>query len=111
VMLHQVLHFLDDPASALREASRVLKPDGKLLVVDFAPHDREELRENNAHRRLGLPPQQLARWLSQAGLAMVSERELPPPAHLQPSGLTVMLVLTERKSAHRAATLSATEAA
>jgi len=54
--LHQVLHFLDDPAAAIAEAARLLKPGGKLLVVDFAPHELEFLREQSAHRRLGFAP-------------------------------------------------------
>src|SRR5207245_10441936 len=53
VLVHQVLHYLDDGASAIREAARVLRPGGALLVVDFAPHDLEFLREEHAPLRLG----------------------------------------------------------
>src|SRR5262245_31484523 len=51
VILHQVLHFLDDPAAAIAEAARLLKPGGRLLVVDFAPHELEFLRERSEERR------------------------------------------------------------
>ena len=68
VILHQVLHFLDDPAAAVAEAARLLKPGGRLLVVDFAPHELEFLREQSAHRRLGFASDQLKRWLKESGL-------------------------------------------
>ena len=54
VVIHQVLHYLDDPARALIEARRMLHPDGRLIVVDFAPHELEMLRDEHAHRRLGI---------------------------------------------------------
>ena len=53
IVIHQLLHFLDDPAAAISEASRILSPNGLLLVVGFAPHEMETLREHHAHRRLG----------------------------------------------------------
>ena len=53
VLFHQVLHYLDDPQAALREATRVAKPGGRILIADFAPHELEFLREEHAHRRLG----------------------------------------------------------
>jgi ubiquinone/menaquinone biosynthesis C-methylase UbiE/DNA-binding transcriptional ArsR family regulator len=78
VVLHQVLHFLDDPAAAVAEAARVLAPGGKLLVVDFAPHELEFLREEWAHRRLGFARDQLGRWLEGAGLRVERFSELSP---------------------------------
>ena len=54
VIIHQVLHFLDDPGRALVEAARVLTPGGRLIVVEFAPHTLEHLRAEHAHRHLGV---------------------------------------------------------
>ena len=53
VVMHLVLHFLSDPQRAIREAARVLAPGGRLLIVDFAPHELEFLRDAYAHERLG----------------------------------------------------------
>jgi ubiquinone/menaquinone biosynthesis C-methylase UbiE len=68
VIIHQVLHYLDDPARAIREACRTLKPGGRLFVVDFAPHDLEFLRTEHAHRRLGFTSQEICDALVDAGL-------------------------------------------
>jgi ubiquinone/menaquinone biosynthesis C-methylase UbiE len=78
VVIHQVLHFLDDGGRAIREAARVLRPQGRLLVVDFAPHELEFLRDEFAHRRLGFAPDTVTQWLEQAGLKGVVHRSLAP---------------------------------
>src|SRR4029079_15605414 len=78
VVLHQVLHFLDDPSAAIAEAARVLRPGRKLLVVDFAPHELEFLREQSAHRRLGFARDQLGRLFEIAGLKLERCAELSP---------------------------------
>ena len=78
VVIHQVLHFLDDGARAIDQAVRVLRPAGRLLVVDFAPHDLEFLRDEHAHRRLGFAPDTVAQWMKAAGLRVVLQKNLAP---------------------------------
>lgn len=94
VVVHQVLHYLDDPARALREACRLVAPGGRLLVVDFAPHEIEALRETQAHRRLGFAAEQIAGWLDDAGLGAVEHRDIAPADGIE-HPLTVTLWLAE----------------
>ena len=75
-ILHQVLHYAQQPAAAIAEAARLLVPGGRLLIVDFARHDREELRADAAHVRLGFDDAQLTTWYDEAGLALDAVREL-----------------------------------
>jgi ArsR family transcriptional regulator len=77
VLIHQVLHFLDNPKAALAEAARVLKPGGRLAIIDFAPHNLEFLREEHAHMRLGFASAEIAGWLGECGIGSSSYRELP----------------------------------
>ena len=70
IILHQVLHYAQQPGSAIAEASRVLAPGGQLLVIDFAQHDRAELKDQDAHLRLGFADDAMRGWFSGAGLQL-----------------------------------------
>lgn len=84
-ILHQVLHYAHAPANAIAEAARVLAPGGTLLIVDFAAHEREDLRTKDAHLRLGFADELMAGWFASAGL------ELNHVEHLEGGELTVTL--------------------
>ena len=92
VVVHQVLHYLADPASAVAEAARLVSPGGRLLIVDFAPHDFEHMREAHQHRRLGFADAEIAGWLADAGLTSSAAIALPPDRE----GLTVTVWTGER---------------
>ena len=85
IIIHQVLHYAHSPAAAIAEAARVLTPGGTLLVVDFAAHEREELRDRDAHIRLGFEDDVMTGWFSSAGL------EIDQVRHLKGGELTVTL--------------------
>ena len=85
IILHQVLHYAQQPGAAIAEASRVLSPGGQLLVIDFAQHDRAELKEQDAHLRLGFADDAMRGWFSGAGL------ELDRIERLGGGALTVIL--------------------
>jgi len=88
ITMHQVLHYLEEPGRAIVEAARLLRPAGRLVIVDFAPHDLEFLREEHAHLRLGFTDRQIEDWLSEAGLENTDNRAL---AFGTEGGLTVKI--------------------
>ncbi|WP_396592819.1 ArsR/SmtB family transcription factor [Brevundimonas sp. R86498] len=95
VLVHQVLHYLADPAAAVAEAARLVRPEGKLLIVDFAPHELERLRDEHQHRRLGFADEEIGRWLGEAGLDASASIALPPDT----AGLTVTIWTATRPAA------------
>jgi ArsR family transcriptional regulator len=94
--IHQVLHYADDPARVIAEAARVLRPGGRLVVVDFAPHELEFLRTEHAHRRLGFADGEVEGWFHAAGLVPQA------PVRLRGEPLTVVLWAADRPSEARA---------
>jgi len=97
VVLHQVLHFAQDPAAALAEAARVTRPAGRIAIVDFATHDREELRDRHAHIRLGFSDRAVRDLLVEAGYAPTN------PIAMEEGELTVKIWLGTRIGAPTAA--------
>lgn len=95
VVVHQVLHFLPEPAAAIHELGRILADGGRLLVADFAPHNREDLRDRDAHARLGFSDEQIAGWMDAGGLSLAHTEDL------KGGPLTVKLWLGEKRAAKR----------
>lgn len=81
VTVHQVLHFLQNPEDAIAQAARMLSPGGRIVIVDFAPHDFEYLHEEHAHLRLGFKQDILSGWLSDAGLTVEKTVDLQPDSN------------------------------
>jgi len=96
VVVHQVLHYLSDPAKAVAEAGRIVAAGGRLLIVDFAPHKLEGLREAHQHRRLGFSDSEMTRWLETAGLTPNPPITLPATSA---QGLTVKIWSADNRRA------------
>ncbi|HXZ16838.1 MAG TPA: metalloregulator ArsR/SmtB family transcription factor [Roseiarcus sp.] len=94
IVIHQVLHFLDDPARALNEAARALMPSGRLVVVDFDAHAQEFLRTDFAHRRLGFDGAEIEAFLGDAGLTRIRAARVKPAVG-ESGKLTVALFIAE----------------
>lgn len=97
VVLHQVLHFMDRPWAAIQAATRMLVQGGRLLIVDLAPHQMEDLRDQHAHRRLGFADEEVREQLAVQGLTCETIRHLPGGD--SPDGLNVTIWLARRTGA------------
>ncbi|AQT42994.1 transcriptional regulator, ArsR family [Bartonella apihabitans] len=93
VTIYQVLHFLSDPESAIFEAARVMRPGARLIIVDYAPHELEYLREKYAHIRMGFSDSQMEDWLDKAGLILEKTLSFQPQQNGNTKGLTIKLWL------------------
>ena len=102
-VMHQVLHYLEDPRDAVREAARVLAPGGMLLIADFAQHDLESLRADHAHRWLGFSDESVSGWLRAAGF------EAPEIHRLPGNPLTVTIWSAARQTSTALGAVTASE--
>ncbi len=97
VILHQVMHFLDNPELVMREAGRVLRVGGRVMIADFASHSKEWLREEHAHRRLGFADGEIMEWLELNDLALLHTKHMVNKS--VKDGLDVVLWVAEKQGA------------
>jgi ubiquinone/menaquinone biosynthesis C-methylase UbiE len=103
-LFHQVLHYLDEPQTAVAELARVLKPGGRLLIADFAPHSLEFLRTELSHRRLGFSDREVEGWFAAARLSPMQVETIEPEQALSGDAkLTVKIWMAQAHSARSAA--------
>ncbi|MFC4293384.1 ArsR/SmtB family transcription factor [Sphingorhabdus arenilitoris] len=92
ILFHQVLHYAQAPERVIAEAARVLAPSGRMMIVDFAPHDKEELRSIHAHARLGFSNDLILRSFANGGLHLADH------ATLDGGELTVKIWLGQKQA-------------
>jgi demethylmenaquinone methyltransferase/2-methoxy-6-polyprenyl-1,4-benzoquinol methylase/ArsR family transcriptional regulator len=103
VLFHQVLHYLDDPGTAVAEAARVMAPGGRLLIADFAPHKEEFLRDEFAHRRLGFSDREVEGWFAAGGLAGAGSETIAPQGAGEKLTVKLWLAIAKAKTKKEAA--------
>ena len=91
ITLHHVLHYLDEPVRAVREAARLLAPHGKLLIADFIAHERQELRDEHSHLWLGFSQEEISTMCLAAGLMPMLPTYIPSQSD---TGLTAFIAVT-----------------
>ena len=96
LILHQVLHYAQNPQRVITEASRVLRDNGRLMIVDFSSHNVEELRKNHAHARLGFSKEAIEEIFEQANIHLAHYVALPSKK-MDSEALTVSIWLGQKK--------------
>ncbi len=96
VVIHQVLHYFDNPYDVIKEASRLLKVNGELFIVDFSSHSIELLRSKYSHRRLGFSSDQMNELLKNNNIKVIEFRELKRESESTDENLTVTLWLGKK---------------